>query len=97
MKIPKPKWLCASFVNKSGKHIGTTYLQSGRNELLRDDIRVWVIKNLPDSPIGEIALLECPASEVPKDHKYHDRLLSRSEMEEVTETMSVGEARDARG
>jgi len=92
--IPKPKWLCLSVVGEPSGHLGTMYLQSGRNEFLRPDLRCWVIKDLPPVPIKEIAIIECSGSEVPQDHKYHGRLLTRTEMEEFQETMSIGEAED---
>jgi hypothetical protein len=87
----EPKWLCLSFVGQPSGHLGTAYVQSGRNPLLRPDIKCWVIKDLPPVPIKEIAMFECPDSEVPQDHKYHNRLLSRAEMEEFQETASIGE------
>lgn len=87
-------WLCLSFVGQPSGHLGTAYVQSGRSRLLRPDLKCWVIADLPPVPIKEIAIIECHGSEVPKDHKYHNRLLSRAEMEEFQETMSMGEAED---
>jgi len=87
-------WLCLSFVGQPSGHLGTAYVQSGRNRLLRRDLKCWVIDDLPLTPIKEIAIIECPADQVPQDHKYHNRLLSRAEMDEFQETMSMGEAED---
>ncbi len=43
----------------------------------------FFINGLPDVPIGEICILVITDGQQPKDHKYHNVLLSREQLERV--------------
>jgi hypothetical protein len=72
------KWLYLSFVGKHG-FLGACYVQQATHSPMK--FPLFGIKDLPNEEIKEIAVLIVPASKVPKDHKWHDRLLTVQEIE----------------
>jgi hypothetical protein len=76
----KTKWLYLSFVDKEGKFVGAAYVQSGDSPLIGT---TWSL----DVPEGQIAIMEIPEDKeqhIPKDHKYHARILTKEELRKAT-------------
>jgi hypothetical protein len=83
------KWLFLSFVSDSG-FIGGMYVQEDSDGLLKYPSWCVDIEGAP-SEITQILIAECPPEQVPTDHDYHNRLLSRAELETLHPVASVGE------
>jgi hypothetical protein len=89
--MARQKWLYLSFVDLEGSFLGAAYVQSSPSPLAGT---TWSVNGLPREAIGQIAVLEIPAKaekHVPRDHKYHDRLLSKEELREFSIANGDGE------
>lgn len=88
-------WLYLSFVDAE-KFLGGMYVPQASDDVFEDPI--WEAP----LPIGlkatKMAVRLVPESRVPEDHKYHNRLLSREELNEATgnQTASYRELREVK-
>lgn len=75
-------WLYCSFVGKGG-FLGACYVPQkfGESKL---KYPAFGVEGIPKEEIIEIMIVIVPSSQVPKDHKYHNRLLTKREVEEST-------------
>lgn len=68
-----------SFVGKNG-FLGACYVQQMDEQKL--SYPSFAVRGLPTEQVEEIAVVLVPANKVPKDHKWHNRLLTREEVAE---------------
>lgn len=74
-------WLYLSFVD-SEKFLGGMYVPQASDDVFEDPI--WEALLSPDLKATKVAVRLVPESKVPEDHKYHNRLLSKKELDEAT-------------
>jgi len=84
------RWLFLSFVSDHG-FIGGIYVQENSGGLLK--YPSWCVDIDTEERITQVVMVECPPEMVPTDHAYHNRLLSRAELETLHPVASVGEMR----
>lgn len=75
-------WLYFSFVDAEG-FLGGMYVPQASDDVFEDPI--WEALLPPDLKATKVAVRLVPESRVPEDHKYHNRLLSKAELDEATE------------